>query len=156
MEAMIFRIRAGAAGSVRIRRGSAAELLRFGGRIDGMVLPVAVAVEEERVVFRVLGYPLANLDAFLREGVVGVIVVLVPTVGPDDRSRRDDDLPVSFARRHAVLQPLFLHLSPDGLRGAVGKVVGAAEITAFEQKDLEGPAPTEGPVGLGSQRDLLG
>src|SRR6185436_20257918 len=117
MKAMICRIGAGAAGSVRVRRGAATEFLYFGRRIDGMVLPVAVAVEEERVMPGVLGHPFANLDAFLRERIVGVIVVLVAAIGSNHRRRRDDDLPVRFARTHAVFEPLLLHFAPDGFGG---------------------------------------
>src|SRR5438552_3166765 len=98
MKAVILRIGARAAGSVRVRCGAATEFLYFGRRIDGMVLPVAVAIEEERVVLRVIRHPFANLFAFLRERIVCVVVVLVATVRPDDGRGRDDDLPVGFAR----------------------------------------------------------
>src|SRR5437763_443403 len=94
MKAVILRIGARAAGSVRVRCGAATEFLYFGRGIDGMVLPVAVAVEEERVVVRVLCHPFANLFAFLSERIVGVIVVLVTSVRPDDGRGRDDGLPV--------------------------------------------------------------
>src|SRR5689334_17372505 len=102
---------------------------------------MAVAVEEERIVLRILRDPLANLIAFLRERVVGMVVVLVAAVGAHHRSRRNDNFPLRLARRDAVLQPLFLHLAPDSLGRAVGQVIGAAVVAAFEQKDLDTAAP---------------
>src|SRR5262245_9321859 len=97
MKPVINRIEARAAGSMGVRGGAATEFLYFSGGIDGMVLPVPVAVEEERVMLRVLSHPFANLDPFLCKGIVGVIVMLVAAIGSNNRRGRDDDLPMGFA-----------------------------------------------------------
>src|SRR5262249_15921748 len=91
MKSVIHGIHARTAGGMRVRCGSTTEFLFPGWGIDGMVLPMAVAVEEELVVTGVLRDPFPDLVAFLRERVVGVVVVFVAAVRSDHRGRRDDD-----------------------------------------------------------------
>src|SRR5690242_7424786 len=79
-----FGIEAWRAAGVLVAGRAAGELVQAAGRIDGVVLPVAVAAGGEEVRQALLLGPSAEGGAFVAERLVGEIVFLVVAVGSDD------------------------------------------------------------------------
>ena len=105
VEAVVLRVLARCAAGVGIAGRADGELVEPGLGVNRVVLPVAVADDDQEAVVQVRAEPLADRVAFVAEGRVGVIVGLVAAVRTDDRRGRDEDLPVRVAGEQGVPQP---------------------------------------------------
>ena len=77
------------------------------------------------------------------------------TIGSDNRRGRDEHFPVRVAFEQGILQPLFLLGAPNGFFRAVRHGVRRAEITSFDDPDLQTLPPAKRAIGF-LHRGLLG
>lgn len=133
--------------------GAAADFDEAGFGMLGGVLPVAVTADDVEVGD---GFEEgADFVAFGFEDVVGEVVFFAAFVGADDGGGAHDELEGGFGFAEGFFEPGFLCGAEDGFVGAIGDVVGAAEVAAFEEPHLEVAAPGDGAVGKGAVGDLL-
>src|SRR5918995_7320888 len=98
---------------MRIARGPDRELVQSCLWVHRVVLPMPVAVDVEEVVRHVRLDPLAEFATFVCEVRIGMVVVLVVAVGPNDGSGADENLPIGVARSEGSLEPLLLLGTPN-------------------------------------------
>ena len=97
----------------------------------------------------------AQFVAFMFEAVVGVVVVFRRSIGADDWRGTDQ-----YAKRRVGLcdgafEPFLLFFPPDCFVWAVGQIICAAEVAAFDEPDLEVLSPTKCALGLIAHGDLF-
>lgn len=133
--------------------GAAGELVDFGDGVDGVVLPVAVAVDGDEAGDG--GEEVAEFLSFVGEAFVGVVVVFIFAVGADDGGGGDEGFEGGIGFGHGFLEPGPLFFAEDGFIGAVWLFVWRAVVAAFGEPDLEVFSPTEGAVGFVGLGDVF-
>ena len=116
-------------GGGRTRR----ERMHAGPVIDAVILPVPVSGDDDDVILRT---EFADLIALVGPIRVGVIVLLILAVGPDNRRRREQDFEGRVRCQYFALKPRLLFGPPDAFVRTIGHIVRAAEITAFHEPEL--------------------
>ena len=120
------------------------------GRVDAVVLPVAVPVHDEKPV-RQSGFadPFFESEPFMAEASnVGVVVLFISIVRAHQRGGGNQDFEGCIAGQQRFLEPFHLLLAPQGFLLAIRRVVGGTVVPSFNQPDLEIAAQPVGPVGL--------